>query len=204
MKVTPFTHLPAIGNAAHLKHSQVQFDQQRQFTQQLYNAMNSTGRTQSSDVAVSTDIDPANISEQARTFYQVAKDNAQKYVDSSLPEKQQHIQLYQETMREIMEMPIEVSVEPHEVNEALLFNNLGIDFLAYKELKVRIEMLDLTEQEINEDKSLPDYEKDKLTDNIDELKARLEMAIDDLLGDTQDPQPAPESAKTPDNLFSLS
>ncbi|MCO7189008.1 MULTISPECIES: hypothetical protein [unclassified Pseudoalteromonas] len=204
MKVIPFTQQSATGNAAHPKHSLIQFDQQRQFTQQLYNAMNSAGRTQSSDVTISTDIDPANISGQARTFHQIAKGNAQKYVDLSLPEKQQHIQLYQETMREIMEMPIQVSVEPHEVNEALLFNNLGIDFMAYKELKVRIEMLDLTEQEINADKSLPSYEKDKLKDNIDERKARLEMAIDDLLGDTQDPQLTPESAKTPDNLFSLS
>ncbi|TMP26105.1 hypothetical protein CWB99_19670 [Pseudoalteromonas rubra] len=65
-------------------------------------------------------------------------------------------------------------------------------------------MLDLTELEINDDNSLPAYKKDKLKDNIDELKARLEVAIDELLGDVQDPQLAPESTQTPDNLFSLS
>ncbi|MCG7560353.1 hypothetical protein [Pseudoalteromonas sp. McH1-42] len=185
-------------------HNKAQLDKQMHFTQQLNSALDATERTQpDKDITASIGVDYQGISDQARNYYQVARDNAYKRVDLGQPEKDQQIQLYQETMSEIMAMPIEVNVEPHEVNEALLFNNLGIDFFAYKALKIRVEMLDLTEQEIHNDKALPDYEKDKLKDKVDELKARLKEAIDTLLGDSEDAPLETNSNRTADDVFSL-
>ncbi|MCG7534294.1 hypothetical protein [Pseudoalteromonas sp. OOF1S-7] len=204
MKINTITPQSAFSANQYAAHNAAQLDKQAHFTQQLNGAMEAAGRTQpDNEVAVSVGVDYQSISEQTRSYYQVARDNAHKRVDSSQPEKQQQIQFYQETMSEIMEMPIEVKVEPHEVNEALLFNNLGIDYLAYKELKVRIEMLDLTEQEMHDDRALPDYEKDKLKDTIDELKAKLEAAIDELLGDSQDKPVETEPSGTVSEVFSL-
>ncbi|ALU45286.1 hypothetical protein [Pseudoalteromonas rubra] len=201
MKINPQT---AFSANQYTSQHEAQLNKQAHFTLQLNSALNATWRTQpDNDIAASVGVDYESISEQARNYYQVAKDNAYKRVDLSQPEKQQQIQFYQETMNEIMAMPIEVTVEPHEVNEALLFNNLGIDFMAYKELTVRIEMLDLTEQEIHDDKTLPGYEKDKLKDKIDELKARLEAAIDNLLGDSQDKPLEADPSGSASDVFSL-
>ncbi|WP_125717990.1 hypothetical protein [Pseudoalteromonas rubra] len=203
MKINTTPPQSAFSANQYAAHNAAQLDKQAHFTQQLSNAMDAAGQSRpDNEVAVSVGVDYQSISEQARNYYQIARDNAYKRVDLSQPEKQQ-IQFYQETMSEIMEMPIEVKVEPHEVNEALLFNNLGIDFLAYKELKVRIEMLDLTEQEIADDKSLETHEKDKLKDQIDELKAKLETAIDELLGDSQDKPLETDAIGTPSDVFSL-
>ncbi|QTL37450.1 hypothetical protein [Pseudoalteromonas viridis] len=204
MKINTTPPQSAFSANQYAAHNAAQLDKQAHFTQQLSGAMDAAGRSRpDNEIAVSVGVDYQSISEQASNYYQIARDNAYKRVDLSQPEKQQQIQFYLETMSEIMEMPIEVKVEPHEVNEALLFNNLGIDFLAYKELKVRIEMLDLTEQEITGDKSLETHEKDKLKDKIDELKAKLEAAIDELLGDSQDKPPETDLSGTPSDVFSL-
>ncbi|KAF7781620.1 hypothetical protein PRUB_b0904 [Pseudoalteromonas rubra] len=201
MKITPQTVFSA---NQYTSQNETQLNQQAHFAQRLNEAMDATGRAQpDKDTAVSVGVDYEGISEQARNYYQVARDTAYKRVDLSQPEKQQQIQFYEETMSEIMAMSIEVTVEPHEVNQALLFNNLGIDFLAYKELTVRIEMLDLTEQEIHDDKTLPGYKKDKLKDKIDELKARLEVAIDELLGDSQDQPSEADPSGSASEMFTL-
>ena len=94
------------------------------------------------------------LSEQAKALYNTAKDKASERVDDTLSDRERSIETYKETMIEIMEMPIDVEILPSEINEALIFNNLGINYLDYKELKVRIEMLSLTEQDIDEDVSI--------------------------------------------------
>lgn len=82
-------------------------------------------------------------------------------------------------------MPIDVEILPSEINEALTFNNLGINYLDYKELKVRMEMLSLTEQDIDEDSALHRFDKEKLRNMTADLSAQLQL--DDLLAGKDKP-----------------
>ncbi|TQF67703.1 hypothetical protein [Pseudoalteromonas luteoviolacea] len=124
------------------------------------------------------------ITEQAQQYYRQALDAAREHVDTSLDMRNQELQLYRETVIEIMDMPIEVEIEPHEVNEALLFGSLGIDFLEYKEMGVRIEMLNLTEQDVNSSEALQISDKEKLKELIDEQRSKLESQREELLAGT--------------------
>ena len=90
-------------------------------------------------------------------------------------------------MVDIMEEPIEVKILPSEINEALLFNNLGINYLEYKELKVRLEMLALAEQDIDKDTTLNRSDKEKLRDITADLRAQLQLQIDELLAGKEKP-----------------
>lgn len=127
------------------------------------------------------------LSEQAKALYNTAKDKASQRVDETLSDRERSIETYKETMIEIMEMPIEVEILPSEINEALIFNNLGINYLDYKELKVRIEMLSLTEQDIDEDVALHRSDKEKLRNMTADLRAQLQLQIDDLLAGKDNP-----------------
>lgn len=121
------------------------------------------------------------ISEQAKELYNTAKRVAGERVDESLEGRERAIEVYRETMMEVMDMPIEVEVLPSEINEALLFNNLGINYLEFKELKVRMEMLTLAEKDIDQDEGLYPNDKEKLRSIATDLKAQLQAQIDDLL-----------------------
>ncbi|RZQ51808.1 hypothetical protein C1E23_17630 [Pseudoalteromonas phenolica] len=119
-------------------------------------------------------------SEQSKALYNTAKDKASERVDDTLSDRERSIDTYKETMIEIMEMPIDVEILPSEINEALIFNNLGINYLDYKELKVRMEMLSLTEQDIDEDSALHRSDKEKLRNMTADLSAQLQLQLDDL------------------------
>ncbi|MEJ6473317.1 hypothetical protein [Pseudoalteromonas piscicida] len=86
------------------------------------------------------------------------------------------IEFYREVMTSIIEMPIEVEIDPGEMNQALLFNHLGLDFKEYKSLSVRSELLSMTEQEIEQDGKLLGSDKAKLRTIIEDLQDRLEAA----------------------------
>ena len=125
------------------------------------------------------------LSKQAKALYNTAKDKASERVDDTLSDRERSIDTYRETMIEIMEMPIDVEISPSEINEALTFNNLGINYLDYKELKVRMEMLSLTEQDIDEDSALHRSDKEKLRNMTADLSAQLQL--DDLLAGKDKP-----------------
>jgi len=127
------------------------------------------------------------LSEQAKELYHIAKDKASERVDDTLSDRERSIETYKETMIEIMEMPIDVEILPSEINEALIFNNLGINYLEYKELKVRMEMLSLTDQDIDEDSALHRSDKEKLRNMTADLSAQLQLQIDDLLAGKDKP-----------------
>jgi len=127
------------------------------------------------------------ISEQAKNLYSHFKANARAEVDQNLDERERSIETYRKTMVDIMEEPIEVKILPSEINEALLFNNLGINYLEYKELKVRLEMLALAEQDIDKDTTLNRSDKEKLRDITADLRAQLQLQIDELLAGKEKP-----------------
>ncbi|MBE0357228.1 hypothetical protein [Pseudoalteromonas phenolica] len=121
------------------------------------------------------------LSEQAKHLYNTAREKASERVDDTLSDRERALETYKETMIEIVEMPFDVEISPSEINEALIFNNLGINYLDYKELKVRMEMLSLAEQDIDEDSALHRSDKEKLRNMTADLRAQLQLQIDDLL-----------------------
>ncbi|KZN54337.1 hypothetical protein [Pseudoalteromonas luteoviolacea] len=133
-------------------------------------------------ISLNTDYDE--ISEQAKSYYNQALKTAKELIDTSADIQEQEIQLYREVMIEIMDMPIEVKIEPHEVNQALLFGSLGIDFLEYKEAGIRIEMLNLAEKDVLNSQVLQTSDKEKLKKLINEQQSSLELQREEMLAGT--------------------
>ncbi|MBQ4834727.1 hypothetical protein [Pseudoalteromonas luteoviolacea] len=165
---------------------QQSIDKHSKFASLMQDVLNPKPTTTDPDhvMPVSLNTNNEEISEQAKAYYERALENAKNKVDPDLDERSYAIQLYQEATIGIMEMPIEVEIEQHEINEALLFGSLGINFLQYKELGVRIEMLDLMEQDINNSTDLRASDKEKLTAVIDDKRSMLEMQREEMLSGT--------------------
>jgi hypothetical protein len=140
--------------------------------------------------SVSTNNDPltnnsiANktVSKFAAFFFEKATSHATSVIDPELSAKDFSKAFHKETIMQIMKMPLEVEVERDEMQQALLFNSLGINFLEYKELGVRREMLSLAKESIKKDVNLKQFEKSKFIDAINLFDARLEQAQNALLG----------------------
>ncbi|MCG7539185.1 hypothetical protein [Pseudoalteromonas sp. OF7H-1] len=90
--------------------------------------------------------------------------------------REYNIEMYREMMTNIVEMPIEVEIAPEEMNQALLFNHLGLDFKEYKTVSVRSELLTMLEQKVEQDSTLIRSDKAKLTAIITDTQDRLEAA----------------------------
>ncbi|MDK2596983.1 hypothetical protein [Pseudoalteromonas obscura] len=165
---------------------QQSIDKHSKFASLMQDVLNPKPTTTDPDHVMPVSLNTSNeeISEQAKAYYERALENAKNKVDPDLDERSYAIQLYQEATIGIMEMPIEVEIEQHEINEALLFGSLGINFLQYKELGVRIEMLDLMEQDINNATDLRASDKEKLTAVIDDKRSMLEMQREEMLSGT--------------------
>ncbi|MCG9760355.1 hypothetical protein L1D50_14720 [Pseudoalteromonas sp. Isolate6] len=90
--------------------------------------------------------------------------------------REYNIEMYREMMTNIVEMPIEVEIAPEEMNQALLFNHLGLDFNEYKTVSVRSELLTMLEQKVEQDSMLIRSDKAKLTAIIADTQDRLKAA----------------------------
>ncbi|MFY8299805.1 hypothetical protein AAEU28_13645 [Pseudoalteromonas sp. SS15] len=179
MKIHTSMYTDPSFNQAHSASQKNSLNQYDSFANQL-NKLNKAEEYQpQSAVALLTKNLP--LSEQAKELYNIAKDKASERVDDTLSDRERSIETYKETMIEIMEMPIDVEILPSEINEALIFNNLGINYLDYKELKVRMEMLSLTDQDMDEDSALHRSDKEKLRNMTADLSAQLQLQIDNLL-----------------------
>ncbi|WP_462155825.1 hypothetical protein [Pseudoalteromonas piscicida] len=89
-------------------------------------------------------------------FEQAEKLAYESLVSSShkIGSREYNIEMYREMMTNIVEMPIEVEIAPEEMNQALLFNHLGLDFKEYKTVSVRSELLTMLEQKVEQDSTL--------------------------------------------------
>ena len=77
---------------------------------------------------------------------------------------------------EIMDFPIEVKIERDEINQAIIYNRLGINFLEVKEIEVRMELLNLAEAEVKEQESkghISGNEAQGLFDQIESSRTQL-------------------------------
>lgn len=185
MKIHTSMYTAQSFNKAHSTSQKDSPDKQISFVSQLNNLNKAEEYQPQSAVTLLTKNLP--LSEQAKELYHIAKDKASERVDDTLSDRERSIETYKETMIEIMEMPIDVEILPSEINEALIFNNLGINYLDYKELKVRMEMLSLTDQDVDEDLALHRSDKEKLRNMTADLRAQLQLQIDDLLAGKDKP-----------------
>ena len=185
MKIHSSIYTDQSFNKAHSATQTDSLNKHASFATQLNNLNKSEEYQQQSAVGLLTKSLP--FSEQSKALYNIAKDKASERVDDTLSDRERSIETYKETMIEIMEMPIDVEILPSEINEALIFNNLGINYLEYKELKVRMEMLSLTDQDIDEDSALHRSDKEKLRNMTADLSAQLQLKIDELLAGNNKP-----------------
>ncbi|GEK10005.1 hypothetical protein HUZ36_16515 [Pseudoalteromonas sp. McH1-7] len=111
-------------------------------------------------------------------FEQAEKIAHESLVSSShkVGSREYNIEMYREMMTNIVEMPIEVEIAPEEMNQALLFNHLGLDFKEYKTISVRSELFSMLEQKVDQDSTLLKSDKAKLTAIIADMQDRLEAA----------------------------
>ena len=76
----------------------------------------------------------------------------------------------------IMDFPIEVKIERDEINQAIIYNRLGINFLEVKEIEVRMELLNLAEAEVKEQEGkghISGNEAQVLFDQIESSRTEL-------------------------------
>ncbi len=134
------------------------------------------------DMAVNVANNHENVSEQAKALYQDIKYEVRAQLQKNPDTRTYEQDFYKLSIQEIMEVPIKVVIERDEMREAALFNSLGIDFLAYKELGLRQEMLSLAENDIKESQSLLATDKEDFIDAIKGFTAQLEDQKNALLG----------------------
>ncbi|KID56252.1 hypothetical protein JF50_18515 [Pseudoalteromonas luteoviolacea] len=140
-------------------------------------------------MALSLNVNFDDISEQTRRYYyEQVLPSARERVDKSQSAKNQKIQLFEEAVIEIRDIAIKVDIEIDEVNEALLFSSLGIDFLKYKEAGVRADMLSLLEKDVYQSEALTLSEKQTLVDTISLERDKLTRLQESILAGTYSPE----------------
>ncbi|AOT11186.1 hypothetical protein [Pseudoalteromonas luteoviolacea] len=157
------------------------------FASALQNALTEKPNQNSPEhlIALSLNINFDDISEQTKGYYyEQVLPNASARVDKSQSAKNQKIQLFEEAIIEIKDIAIKVDIEIDEVNEALLFSSLGIDFLKYKEAGVRTDMLSLLEKDVYQSKELTISEKHTLIDTISLERDKFALLQENILAGT--------------------
>jgi len=84
----------------------------------------------------------------------------------------------------IMNFPIEVKIEPDEVNQAIIYNSLGISYLDVKEVEVRMELLAKAKDDVNQQKKqglIREDQAQNLLDKIERFQTQLEDKKQSLL-----------------------
>ncbi|MEJ6476232.1 hypothetical protein [Pseudoalteromonas piscicida] len=87
-------------------------------------------------------------------------------------------------LAEIMTSPITPNISSKDQSQLQLFESLALDFLAYKELSKRLEMLAKLDHETENKTALVQQDKDRIRAVIASLHARLEKGQEAVLGGT--------------------
>ncbi|WP_242441632.1 hypothetical protein [Pseudoalteromonas piscicida] len=87
-------------------------------------------------------------------------------------------------LAEIMTSPITPNISSKDQSQLQLFESLALDFLAYKELSKRLEMLAKLDHETENQTALVQQDKDRIRAVIASLHARLEKGQEAVLGGT--------------------
>ncbi len=89
------------------------------------------------------------------------------------------------TIEEIMTAPIDVKIARDEINTAILYNSLGISFLDVKRIEVRMEILNLAQEDVTKAGNVGDIRKDqekylttKIADYSNELQQQKQVLLE--------------------------
>jgi hypothetical protein len=88
------------------------------------------------------------------------------------------------TIKEIMNLPIEVKIERDEINQAIIYNRLGINYLDVKKLEVKMELLALAKGEVTRQKkqgAITEEQAQLLVDKIEHYQLQLSEEKQSLL-----------------------
>lgn len=126
------------------------------------------------------------ISDVTRTLYSKMTQKVSSELDSSLPSREKAISYTHKTIDAILNEPIEVKMTPQDLKRAIIFARLGIDYEKVKELEVKIDMLTLAKEEVEESKVLTATDKAPLIDRIELETAQLQDQIAQLMKGNED------------------
>lgn len=134
-------------------------------------AKNLTEAKQSSD-RVST-ISPEYIDE---TYQKIRQQSREKLDEDNFQNRRiSQFEYLNRTIDDVMDYPIEVKIDKSEVNTAILFNRIGVNFLDLKRTEVRMELLAEAGKELEQTKDQMSQEKhDRLNKKIEGHQVRLE------------------------------
>ena len=122
---------------------------------------------------------------EVKDIYQKIRSEANEDLDEA-SDKNQGLTIFDylsEAVDRIMDYPLDVKIEWEEVNTAILYNRMGINFLDIKRIEVRMELLALARQELEENRASMSAEKrqklaEKIDNNLSELANRKQSILD--------------------------
>jgi hypothetical protein len=85
-------------------------------------------------------------------------------------------ELHNSNIDKIMSYPVEVTIERDEINQAILYNSLGINYLDIKKIEVKMELLAKVKDEVIEQRKQGKIREDQaqlVIDRIETLQAQL-------------------------------
>lgn len=79
---------------------------------------------------------------------------------------------------QIMEYPIEVKIERDEIEMAILYNSLGINYLDVKRIEVRMELLEIAKEEVSQSAKTGDITKNQQQSLNKVIKGNMESLLE--------------------------
>ncbi|NRA61408.1 MAG: hypothetical protein HRU25_10965 [Psychrobium sp.] len=78
----------------------------------------------------------------------------------------------------IADYPIEVKIEPDEINTAILYNSLGINFLDVKRIEMRMDLFELAKGDVKKKETMGLIRKDQANALNKQIQGHMESLLD--------------------------
>lgn len=78
----------------------------------------------------------------------------------------------------IADYPIEVKIEPDEINTAILYNSLGINFLDVKRIEMRMDLFELAKGDVKKNETMGLIRKDQANALNKQIQGHMESLLD--------------------------
>jgi hypothetical protein len=122
-------------------------------------------------------IDPQEI----KALYSQIKTNADAQLDTfNVNNKDlQPFDYLKNNIDTIVNYPIEVKIQPDEINTAILYNSLGINFLDVKRIEMRMDLLDMAKDDVKEKEKAGLIRKDEGNNLNKQIQGHMESLFDE-------------------------
>ena len=78
----------------------------------------------------------------------------------------------------IADYPIEVNIEPDEINTAILYNSLGINFLDVKRIEMRMDLFELAKDDVKNNEKAGLIRKDQADALNEKIQGHMDLLLD--------------------------